>query len=240
LKTNLPHIKRILSLIKGGKNSTEIASIIYSEFGIYKSIDEIQKIKVQSTPKDLKINALPSLNRIFNDEVIIKTTKEFLNIGNNNPKTAKEILIYINSKLSLCLRKEDINKLLHSPRIKNDIIYLRELRSYKLNTHCLIATENKIEVNDHKVGTSNLEFEGNIYKILFENLPFHNLFFHRFNSFEGSYEIVINQSHHLYNQDISDFITKFALAISHTKLTMTGNESEIFIKRFNCFLNLLE
>ncbi len=230
-------------MIKQEYDNAQIASIIHSEFGIYKTVDEIQKIKSQLIPKDLKINAISSSNRVLNDELIIKTTKQFLNIGNNNPKSAKEILIYINSKLSMSLRKEDINKLLHNPRIKNDFIYLRDLRSYKLNTHSLFNSgviENKIEINNSKDWTSNFDFEGNNYKILFDNLPLHNLFFHRFNRFEGSYEIVINKSHHLYNEDIADIITKFALAISQTKLTMTGNESEIFVKKINCFLNFLK
>jgi hypothetical protein len=127
-------------------DNAQIALIIYREFGIYKTIDEIEKLKFQLTPKSLKSVEVQNSKEIVEDAVIVTRIKHFLSMENYTPRTAKEITQYINREFHLSLKNDFVNRLLHDKNLNNEIKYCRDDYTYSIiyNKESLISNNLKI------------------------------------------------------------------------------------------------
>ena len=82
--------------------------------------------------------------------------------------------------------------------------------------------------------------DNDCYHFIIKKLPFQPMFHYQFDISNSLHQIVINENHILFEQSSLDLIKKLATSIIHTKRTMTGKESEIFVNRLNHYLNIMQ
>jgi hypothetical protein len=125
------HRDRIVEMINSNCANQEIAHVIYKEFGIYKTLIEIEQIRSNYSFKknELNRNSTSTSSRtakIKIEDLII----EFLKDDFHCPKSARSIIKYLNKRLNLSINRIEFKSLLNSLNLKSQIRYCNKSFTY--------------------------------------------------------------------------------------------------------------
>lgn len=158
------HNIRILELYKNDRSFKDISKIIYEEYGILKTVDNIQKSV--SSKKVIQINSYHSKVKKTNITLISDVLKL-----KSYPLNSQEISNFIYKSNNIRLSRKEINKIVYQS-MKTIVVYDRDTYTYSLVKNELTKEDRKKEVNsefDEKVKNYSTHFVFETVKKFFKD-----------------------------------------------------------------------